>query len=1848
MDAMPVKFHIALAISVSDRVSQETFTVVETPVFTGVFQLFVLFLSPYNVTMKVNPIPLITVCLLVSLSVSAQDETRYRLDLRNGSFIPTKNITAARASAISQQSLKIDGKSYAVIQFESIPTDAQKKQLLQSGITLLDYIPNNAYTVTISGDVDANLLQRVAARSIIELTPEQKMEPGLAVSVFPARAVKIPGTIDCRVSFPVTFSLETVVAELAKRNITVLNTDYKEYRIIDVRIATQRLKELASLPIIEYVQAHPGEDQLLNNKVALNSRVNVLRYVNGRNLNGEGVVIGIGDNGDPYQHIDYAGRIIDRNPATGGAHGVGVMGIAAGGGIRDERFMGMAPKATILAQFTSGILRSMGTYVQDHGMVITNNSYGLIVDDCQTFGVYDLHSRILDQQASQFPNLQNVFAAGNSGRQVCPPYEPTFGNVLGSYQTAKNVISVGNTTEHDSIHYVSSKGPVKDGRIKPEITAQGRHVWSGWAGFFYFPNTGTSMSAPAVSGGLALLYQRYRQLNGGANPRNGLMKALLCNGATDLGHTGPDYTYGFGWMNVLRSAIMLENNNYVTNSIATGNTQDIVINVPANTAQLKVMLYWNDTAASVLTNHALVNDLDLEVIDPGAFTRLPYVLDTTPANVDNPATTGVDHINNIEQVVIYNPAAGNYTLRVKGTAINQNPTQQYFLVYDPIPVSTTLTYPVGKERMWPGDSIYISWDSWGDPANTFHIEYQKNSASAWTTINNNVDDTLRQYKWFVPATDTTDEARIRITRNATAMTSTSDVFTIVGRPDTINVLPVALQCEGYIRVNWKKAEGATDYEPMILRGSEMVGVATTVDTFYTFTGLSKDSTYWVTVRPRLNGNPGRRIYAQSRQPNNGDCSGTISDNDIKLDSILSPRSGRMLTSTQLSNSVPVTIRLKNLDDVASSSAIDVSYMINGGPAVTETITPTIAPNASYEHTFATNADLSAVGTYNFVVTATKVTDPVTANNSMTKTVKQLANSPITLASLPWQDDFESADSQTVLIDQLGLAGRDRYDFYNSTEYGRLRTFVNTGIARSGTKAITLDMYRPVGVTNIDSLTGTFNLGTFDRAADDLRLDFNYKNHGQTANAANRVWVRGADTSNWIQVYNLYENQPDADGSWRQTHSIELSDSLLAHLQNYSTSFQVRFGQAGLYLAADNETRAGYTFDDIRIYRAVDDINMISIDTPVVSSCNLNNNVPVRITLRNAANNAVNNVPVVLRVDGNIITTDIIPAIAANTTIQYTFTAPAPLATPGTHTIEVWSELTSDTYRDNDTVRVSIVNSPLVTSYPYLQNFETGAGNWYSGGRNSSWEFGTPASVKIKRAASGSNAWKTTLSGFYNDAELSYLYSPCFDISGMTNPTLSFSMAQDIEECASLCDGAWMEYSTNGITWTKLGAMGQGYNWYNKNYAGNHVWSDDDTSRWRVSTIPLPGTNNTTLRLRFVFSSDAEVTREGIAIDDIHIYDNVYGIYTGATMGSPVSQNISGGTSWVDFISTDNKLVASIQPNNQSMGNTDVQAYIHPGPGVRSYNGQYYHNRNITIKPATVALGDSAIVRFYFLDSETEALIAATGCSNCTKPSMFCELGVSKYSDPVDANEDGVVENSVGKYWSFINATNAVKVPFDRGYYAEFKVRNFSEFWLNNGGFDNNHPLPVELLSFTATKTADRRNVVANWRTATEINTSHFDIEVARGNDEYRQNRFVKIGEVASHGNSTTEQQYSFTDIENNKSGVRYYRLKIVDLDGSFTYSAIRPVVFSDDVTWQVYPNPSAGLFNFVYQLNEGERMNVRVYDAAGKVVFQQGITANGFLQKMTIDMSASVFASGLYLIEAEGAGKKETFRVIKN
>ncbi|MFL5786849.1 MAG: S8 family serine peptidase [Flavisolibacter sp.] len=1770
--------------------------------------------------------------LISSLAFSQRNKP---VELRSGQLQTETNIRQTFIDSFNKLAARYHSKAFGVLQFESIPGIETQKILAANGIQLIDYLPANAYTATIYGSLDLNALHMAKVRSLIQLSPQQKMEAHLATGELPSWAIKIPGTIDLWVSFPRSFNAEEVIDYLKKLNFNILSLKYKSYRILSIRIASFRLNELAGLPCIDYVQPIPQEDQPLNYLSRHIARANYLNAAvadGGKGLNGEGVVIGIGDNEDVQTHIDFTGRLIDRAPEyiqspVGTGHGHHTHGTLGGAGNIMELYRGYASRATIVSQGYSAIISNASTYVNDYGMVVTNNSYGNSFG-CGTIGAYDLSSRLLDQMAYDLPNLENVFAAGNAGTATCAPYPSGFKTVLNGFQSAKNELTVGATTDSGIIAYFSSRGPVKDGRIKPEIVAMGQQVTSTYPVNSYATEDGTSMSSPAVAGGLALIYQRYRQLNGGLNPKNGLAKALLCNGATDKGNAGPDYSYGFGWMNLYRSIEMLENNHYIIGSSTNGTTNNHSITVPANTAQLKVMLYWNDPAASVLSSQSLVNDLDLKVIDPSSTVYLPFVLDTVPANVNNTATTGADHINNVEQVVINNPAAGNYSLQVTGTAINQNPSQEYYLVFDPIPNQLKLTSPAGGEGVVNNAAMIFSWDAYGFTG-TGTLDYSLDNGATWTIIQSGIDINRPKYVWQVPNV-TSSQALLRITKDGTGESSTSSIFTIIGQP-TVSL--AATQCEGYININWTSVAGATDYEVMMLRGTEMQSIATTTGTNYTFSGLSKDSTYWVTVRARINGRPGMRAVAISRQPNNGTCSGSISDNDLKVDAILAPLSGRKFTSTQLSATSAVTIRIKNLDDAVANS-FDVKYSINGGPWITETVNTPIAAGSTYTYTFVATADLSSSGIYNLTaVVKNNTADPVSANDTAFAVVKSLDNQPLDLTAF-FTDDLESAQVGTYETAFTGLNGIERYDFSNSTSYGRVRSFINTGIAYSGSKALTLDMNRLVISGNTNYLTGTFNLVNYNATTNDIRLDFKFNNHGQVSDPGNRVWVRGDDSQPWIEAYDLDANENDP-GIYKKSSSIELSRLLLANGQAFGTSFQVKWGQFGQLAATDLSNGAGYTFDDIRFYEAVNDMQMISIDSPAVSSCALSNNSVIKVTVRNSSNSILNNIPVRYKINNGSWVSEIIPSVAPNTTAPYSFSTTADLSAFGTYVIQTDIDYTGDNFRENDTTSVTVINTPVINTFPYLENFEAGNGYWYTRGKNTSWEYGTPNSTNINSAASGAKAWKTRLVGNYNDNELSYLYSPCFNINGLANPTLSFNVALDLEDCGStLCDGAWVEYSSDGINWIKLGALGGGTNWYNKTV--DSLWSIQGYTRWHVATIPLPtGINN--LHIRFVLQSDPATNYEGIGIDDIHIYDNQYGIYSGATMSSPITQTISGN-SWVPILNG-GKLVASIQPNNQNLGVTNTQAYININSGnVRHTATQYYHDRNITIKPANRTLTDSVTVRFYFTDLETDSLIKATGCASCTKPSSVIGLGVSKYSDTDTSFENGSINDNNHGLWTFITPVNVIKVPFDKGYYAEFKVKDFSEFWLNNGGFGNNFPLPVNLIDFTAKK-INNSDVEVKWIIVSEQNVSHYEIEVAIGSANAQ---FIKVGQVMASGNSGV-QTYNYTDHTPGKNGIRYYRLKIVDADGSVIYSPVRMVQFDDVITWNVFPNPSNGLFNFVYQLENGESITIKVIDAKGSEIKKYSLSGNGGTQKLSIDLSQSKYASGVYLLQA-GA---KVFRIYK-
>ncbi|HUB59514.1 MAG TPA: S8 family serine peptidase, partial [Puia sp.] len=1134
---------------------------------------------------------------------------------REGNLPANFNITTGRLRKDSLRPARHAGKYYLVLQFDRLPDAQQKKELADLDIRLFDYIPGHAYLAEVDTGFSPADLRRYAVNSVAALPPALKLSsrltrhPDATTAQYSGLLIAVSwyGTLD---------SLE-VRRQIAAAGADIVPTRIRPAHTVFIRANSFAiLEKVAALPFVSYLAPQPLTPKALNYNNRATHGADALAAPSGRNLKGDGVAIGIGDDTDPYTHIDFSGREIDRFSAPPGTgHGVHTSGTAAGGGILNPYFQGMAPHAILINQYFSDILLEAPVYLGDYDMTLTSNSYTDYDGGCVNDGAYDYLANYTDLQAWTYPTLLHSFAAGNDGLYTCSPFPLQYYTIKSGFQSAKNILTIGSAYNgNNTINNTSSCGPDGDGRIKPEIVAGGTNIYSTWPYNTYRTESGTSMASPTVAGTLALLVQRYRQLYPGTDPSSALLKALVCNTATDLGNPGPDFTFGFGNLNALAADLALENNQYATGQLADGNNNSSTINVPAGAQQVRVMLCWTDYPAAPFAATALVNNLDLTVTDAGGTVHHPLILNPDPAHVSDVAIEGIDTLNNIEQVVINNPTGGTFTITVNGTEVPQGP-QPYAITWEVIQPSIQLIYPYGNETWVPGNVENIRWNAYGTGANTFTFDYSTDNGNTWTLINNAVAATSAGiFPWTVPAT-VTNGAIVRIRANTTSYSDQSHYpITIIGQP----TLTVSNPCQGYAQLRWNTIPSATSYDIMQLEGDSMVKIANTTDTTWLQGNLNRDSSYWFSVRALDGSSPGRRAVAGNVTPSGGSCSLTTLNNDYTIDSLIAPLTGRQFTSTRLPGSSSISVELKNLGTIPSGTSFNLSYQVNGGATVTETSSATIAANGTYDYTFATPFNFSAAGTYNLLVWVSYPGDPQPGNDTLHSTIRSLSNDPLTL-NPAYTEGFETTAAASYTSPTTGLAGDDRCDFRTDTSNGRASTFINTGFARTGNRCSTLDAVHFGAGPTSDSLITTFNLSNYS-ASDQIWLDFYFQNQGTTFSLpGNQVWIRGNDQSAWIPVYTLDSNAANI-GIYQPSPHINITGILQSASQSVSSSFQIKFGEEGYTsttdVIPDGNLNNGYSFDDITLTRATNDIAMEALVAPDTSNlCSLSNAETISVMVR---------------------------------------------------------------------------------------------------------------------------------------------------------------------------------------------------------------------------------------------------------------------------------------------------------------------------------------------------------------------------------------------------------------------------------------------------------------------------------------------------------------------------------------------------------------------------------------------------------------------------------------------------------
>ncbi len=480
-------------------------------------------------------------------------------------------------------------------------------------------------------------------------------------------------------------------------------------RRLVVRADRAALPRIAAIPAVQWIEDLP-RPTLRNDTVRWviqsDNAATMAVPLYDRGLLGDGEIIGHIDE-PPYLPSCYFRDDTDNtpgplhrkvvalrrvNPPSTGAHGTHTAGTAAGENV-DPGFpqhRGMAPKARLSCSSYYDLHGATGDTVASNlaeffalahadGARIHTNSWG---DD--TRFDYTAWCVDIDTFSRQHEDDLVVFSATNLATLRTP-------------ENAKNCLAVGATLRPPSQGVRSSggTGPTADGRRKPEVYAPGRDTRSALVGECATgASTGTSMAAPAVAGGAALVREYFRR---GFHPTGSpwpaheriptgaLLKAVVINSAVDMtGEVGyPSNVEGWGrillddalyfpgdarrlWLRDVRHA----------QGLGTGQQDVWRFEVASSAQPLKVTLVFVDQPAAPGAGLTPVNDLDLEVQGPGGLYR-GNVIDTLTGQ----SLTGgsPDALNDVERVLLAAPPPGEYTVRVRGASVPLGP-QGYAVV----------------------------------------------------------------------------------------------------------------------------------------------------------------------------------------------------------------------------------------------------------------------------------------------------------------------------------------------------------------------------------------------------------------------------------------------------------------------------------------------------------------------------------------------------------------------------------------------------------------------------------------------------------------------------------------------------------------------------------------------------------------------------------------------------------------------------------------------------------------------------------------------------------------------------------------------------------------------------------------------------------------------------------------------------------------------------------------------------------------------------------------------------------------------------------------------------------------
>lgn len=624
--------------------------------------------------------------------------------------------------------LESSTQNYFLLQFIGPVKEEWKSTLELLGVEFFDYVPEFSYKIWLPKKQIPEVLKLDFISNLVEYTSELKLSAPTATKInLMAEEEEINLFLE-------TFkSNDEIANNIFQSNAMVVQESENSFLI---KVKKSELKKILSYEDINVIEELKPISVVNDYAVGI---MDVDTTSARLNINGSGQILGIIDSGvddgdddlnvEGDIHLDLDNRLVNislvanaycqlygascTDPDDQNGHGTHTVGSMAGNGTRSSNQYKGISYASDITFYAAGDdsgstaiypfpLDTMLQNMYNDGARIQSNSWGSGTTE---------YSNALAKKIDKFMRDNNdlliVVSAGNDGSSLQTVRDPgTAKNCLTVGATQSNRSGSGYGTNVNTIASFSSRGPANDNRTKPDVVAPGTNIVSTKSslastsctssvgeGGYYSTCSGTSMSAPLVAGYVSLIRENFIENLDISNPTAALLKALIINGAQDIGYGIPSNHTGWGRVNLTNSLIpsypkyfkFIDNK---TGFSSSGQYDIHTFNVINDTSDFKITLVWTDEESSSSASKNLVNDLDLVVTSPNGTKYYGN-------NFVWPYNSSQDRINNVEQLILDSSTGevenGTYSINVSAFLIS-NANQDYGLVVSgPLNVSPIVT-----------------------------------------------------------------------------------------------------------------------------------------------------------------------------------------------------------------------------------------------------------------------------------------------------------------------------------------------------------------------------------------------------------------------------------------------------------------------------------------------------------------------------------------------------------------------------------------------------------------------------------------------------------------------------------------------------------------------------------------------------------------------------------------------------------------------------------------------------------------------------------------------------------------------------------------------------------------------------------------------------------------------------------------------------------------------------------------------------------------------------------------------------------------------------------------------------